>query len=79
MISRATPFATEVRSPAVSWRGAVWPVALRGEPDHYFSELIWRLNLKFFEYAFPLRGNAVYGFAKLPGDTFVCSALGEPP
>jgi len=37
------------------------------------------LNQKFFEYAFPLCGNALYGFAPFPGDTFVCSALGEPP
>jgi hypothetical protein len=37
------------------------------------------LNLKFFHYALPLRGNALCGVAQFPGDIFVCSALREPP
>jgi hypothetical protein len=57
----------------------VWPFAPRGEPNRNFCERIWRLNLKFFQYACPLRGNTVFGVVQFPGDTFVCSALGEPP
>jgi hypothetical protein len=67
------------RSQSAACTRAVLAVAARGKPVRNFYELIRRLNLKLFEYPFALRGNALFGFAQCPGNTFVCSALGEAP
>jgi hypothetical protein len=41
--------------------------------------LIRRSHLKFFDQAFSLRRNTLFGIAQFSSDTFVCPAFGEPP